>query len=185
MSVPMQMGKSIPPRPSENYFRFCFSFQSETVVSWFCCFIRQTKSKQLLNWEKVLSSVANWKFTLSNLWVFGQSPPMAIDIASLMTMKISIVNNPSIDKWLLYHMLADLTSLNITIAQDANEFMPILRRADVAVPLKGLKYIKCFCFWKHFYVRRWWVWNGEKDEILWLVRHFGWCDSHEASINEE
>lgn len=59
---------------------------------------------------------------------------MAIDIASLMTMKISIVNNPSIDKWLLYHMLADLTSLNITIAQDANEFMPILRRADVAVP---------------------------------------------------
>ena len=24
------------PRPSENYFRFCFSFQSETVVSWFC-----------------------------------------------------------------------------------------------------------------------------------------------------
>lgn len=22
-----------PPRPSENYFRFCFSFQSETVVS--------------------------------------------------------------------------------------------------------------------------------------------------------
>lgn len=46
-----------------------------------------------------------------------------------------VISNPSIEIWLLYHKLADLTSLNITTAQDA-------KRALDSIEKGGYYYIK-------------------------------------------
>lgn len=46
-----------------------------------------------------------------------------------------VISNPSIEIWLLYHKLADLTSLNITTAQDA-------KRALDGIEKGGYYYIK-------------------------------------------
>lgn len=75
---------------------------------------------------------------------------MAIDIASLMTMKISIVNNPSIDKWLLYHMLADLTSLNITIAQDAKRIHADVKKSRCCCSIERTEIYQLFLFLETF-----------------------------------